>query len=184
MVSPADVSLLPLLALLRHGATVRYAGEAVSQLEHALQTAALARQAGAGAELISAALLHDAGHLLAPATEADDRHEQLGAAWLGSRFGPAVTEPVRLHVAAKRYLVAASATYAQRLSADSLRSLVLQGGPMSAAEQAAFMQQAHASDALRLRAWDDLAKLPDAPAQHLDAYRPFIAEAMALAQRA
>ena len=85
-------------------------GEGVSQLDHALQCAAFAERDGAGAALVTATLLHDIGHLLhdLPADVADSgvdtQHEASGSAWLSRHFGPAVTEPVRMHVAAKRYL--------------------------------------------------------------------------------
>src|SRR5262245_54464919 len=117
-----------------------YFGEAVTQTEHALQCAHLAVAAGAGDELIAAALLHDVGHLLHGLGEdvaqrgIDGRHEDGGADWLGQHFGPAVTGPVRLHVAAKRYLCAVDAAYHAGLSPASQTSLRLQGGPYSAEE--------------------------------------------------
>ena len=106
-----------------------YGGEAVTQREHALQAARLAEKSGADAELITAALLHDIGHLLhefpddAADDGVDDRHEELGERWLSRHFGPAVTEPVRLHVAAKRYLCAVEADYFSELSPTSVQSL-------------------------------------------------------------
>lgn len=149
----------------RHG-DLAYAGEGVTQWQHAWQCGRLAQQAGATPALQLAAWLHDVGHLFdgAPDTPTlhghDDRHEARGAAWLQALFGEAVAGPVALHVEAKRYLVAMHPGYAERLSADSRRSLALQGGPMSSAEAQAWLQQPHAADALRLRSWDDQAKDP------------------------
>jgi phosphonate degradation associated HDIG domain protein len=141
-----------------------YDGEGVSQLEHAWQCGQLAKAAGASDFLQLAAWLHDVGHLLAdlPGTPTlqgvDDRHEEVGAEVLSGMWGPAVSQPVRLHVRAKRFMVARVAGYAEKLSADSVRSLALQGGPMSAAECDWFQEQPFSADAQRLRAWDDAAK--------------------------
>src|SRR5579871_1803106 len=130
--------------LFRERGRSRYGGEAVTQLEHALQAAALAEQEGARPALIAAALLHDVGHLLhdlpddAPERDVDDRHESLAARWLAGRFGPEVVDPVRLHVAAKRYLCATAPGYLDGLSPPSLHSLELQGGPMSPGQARRF----------------------------------------------
>jgi gamma-butyrobetaine dioxygenase len=162
-----------------------YFGEAVSQAEHALQTAHLAETAGADAELITAALLHDFGHLLhgLPETVAeqglDARHEEGGAAWLARHFGPAVTDPVRLHVAAKRYLCATDPTYLARLSPASQRSLQLQGGPFDAEGVRRFEQEPHARAAVALRRWDDAAKVPGRDVPGLEHYRPCLELALA-----
>jgi phosphonate degradation associated HDIG domain protein len=145
----------------RGGATY---GEGVTQSEHALQAAWLAQQEGAGSELVVAALLHDIGHLLHDLPEdiadrgVDTQHERLGSAWLSQHFGPAVTEPVRLHVAAKRYLCRADPGYYGALSEASQLSLRLQGGPMSGAEAAAFAALPSAAEAVRVRRWDERAK--------------------------
>ncbi|MCA9233946.1 MAG: metal-dependent phosphohydrolase [Planctomycetales bacterium] len=141
-----------------------YGGEAVTQLEHGLQAALLAEQAGAPPSQILAALLHDVGHLLhdlpadAPDQGVDDVHEQLGYEWLAKHFGPQVSEPVRLHVAAKRYLCAVEPEYLATLSAPSLQSLQLQGGPFSADEAAAFQRHPFFRESVDLRRWDDQAK--------------------------
>jgi len=157
-----------------------YLGEPVTIGEHLLQAAALAEAAGADSPLVAAALLHDIGHLLGekPSSrgglggssprastadrhgEPEDRHGEAGARWLSRWFGEAVTEPVRLHVAAKRYLCAVDAGYFGLLSAESVRTLWLQGGPMTAAEAAAFEALPHARDAVAVRRWDDQAKDP------------------------
>jgi [1-hydroxy-2-(trimethylamino)ethyl]phosphonate dioxygenase len=143
----------------------QYGGEAVSQQEHALQAAMFAERDGAEPGLIIAALLHDVGHLLhelpddAPERGIDDRHEELAARWLTRRFGPDVVEPVRMHVAAKRYLCAVDAAYCQDLSPPSALSLKLQGGPMRPEEAVEFESQPHFDAAVRLRRWDDAAKV-------------------------
>ena len=106
-----------------------YFGESVSILEHSLQAAWFARESGAQPHLVVAALLHDVGHLLHGLPEdiaqhaIDGRHEVVGEAWLRSRFGPEVSEPVRLHVDAKRYLCSVEPAYLAELSPSSLQSL-------------------------------------------------------------
>lgn len=141
-----------------------YDGEGVTQLLHAWQCGQLALHAGAAEALQLAAWLHDVGHLLSDLAGTptlagkNDQHELTGADGLLPAWGPDVAEPVRLHVQAKRYLVAMQPAYAKRLSPDSVRSLALQGGPMDAQECAEFRDHRYADDALRLRAWDELAK--------------------------
>ena len=133
-------------------------GEPVPIGEHMRQAGALAEAAGAEGALVAAALLHDIGHLLGDNTE--DRHGEAGARWLSQWFGDAVTGPVRLHVPAKRYLCAVDAGYFGLLSAESVRTLSLQGGPMTTAEVAAFEALPFARDAVAVRRWDDQAKDP------------------------
>jgi len=148
----------------QHGA-ISYSGEPVSQLEHALQSGALAEEEGATDELTAAAFLHDLGHLLnlrgetPTARGIDDLHQYFALPFLRPVLPAAVLEPIRLHVDAKRCLCAIDATYFGNLSADSVRSLALQGGVFSDEEAQAFLQQPYAQDALRLRRWDDLAKI-------------------------
>jgi gamma-butyrobetaine dioxygenase len=134
-----------------------YLGEEVTIGEHMRQAGALAEAAGAPAPLVAAALLHDVGHLR---NETDARHGAAGAQWLGRWFGPAVTEPVRLHVTAKRYLCATEPGYLGLLSAESVRTLALQGGPMTPEQAAAFGALPFAHDAVAVRRWDDRAKDP------------------------
>jgi [1-hydroxy-2-(trimethylamino)ethyl]phosphonate dioxygenase len=154
-----------------------YHGEPVSQTEHALQAADLAARQGAPDGLIVAALLHDVGHLLDGQDEdladrgLDGRHEEAGCAWLAVHFGPRVTEPIRLHVAAKRYLCAVDPGYLAGLSPSSRLSLSLQGGPMNAEERASFESNPSHHDAVRLRHWDDTAKVPGLEVPGLDHYR-------------
>ncbi len=141
-----------------------YLGEDVSQAQHMLQTAALAERDGAPTELVVAALLHDVGHFTGPLTGADlmggsdNRHSHVAADWLAQWFSPAVTEPIRLHVAAKRYLCAVEPTYFAVLSEASRYTLDVQGGPMSSEEVDTFEAEPYAQDAVRLRRWDDAAK--------------------------
>lgn len=169
--------LLTLLAAEGHNV---YFGEEVTELEHALQTAFLAESSGAGEEQVVAALLHDIGHLLHRLPEDiadrgfDGRHEEAGAVLLAVHFGPAVAEPVRLHVAAKRYLCGADAGYAAGLSAASRRSLELQGGPFTVEEKRAFEENPWCPRALALRRWDDAAKIPGRAVPGLDHYRPHL----------
>lgn len=155
------------LEVLQHFATkghIAYDGEGITQLEHAWQCGQLALQADATPELQLAAWLHDLGHLMTDLTGSptllgiDDRHEDLGWQALLPLWGPDVAEPVRLHVQAKRFMVATYANYARTLSPDSVRSLALQGGPMSPEECKAFEANPYYLPALQLRAWDDLGK--------------------------
>jgi phosphonate degradation associated HDIG domain protein len=162
----------------------QYGLSAINQRAHALQAARLAEQAGCAPALIVAALVHDIGHMVHdlgedPAQDGiDDRHEDLGADWLRGRFGPAVVEPVRLHVAAKRYLCGKEADYFARLSPDSVRSLALQGGPMAAGEIAAFEAQPHAAAAVQLRRFDEQAKVKGLETPDVAHYVPFIRECL------
>ncbi|HEV7999180.1 MAG TPA: HD domain-containing protein [Planctomycetaceae bacterium] len=153
-----------------------YAGEPVTQTEHALQAAFQAEQSGADAALITAALLHDVGHLLHDLDEdcaeegIDDKHEALGAEWLSQHFGFEVVEPVRLHVAAKRYLCAVDQEYYDRLSDASRLSLRLQGGPFTPTQARKFEQHPCFAAAIKLRRWDEEAKIPQLPTPPLEQY--------------
>lgn len=171
-----------LCALLLQAGARRYGEECVSQLEHALQCAYLAEQEGASSALIIACLLHDIGHLVDGGDEGsarrgiDARHEERGATFLSRWFGQAVTEPIRLHVAAKRYLCATAAGYLATLSPASVRSLDVQGGTFSAAQAAAFMQQPYAREVVALRRWDERAKDPHADTPALSHFVPYMRE--------
>lgn len=161
----------------------QYGGEPVTQLEHALQTAALALDQGASAELIAAALFHDIGHLThglgedATARGVDDHHEARAVGILRPLFGDAMWRPVSLHVQAKRYLCATDPVYAQTLSDESRRSLALQGAAMTGSEAHDFLASPYARDAIRLRRWDDLAKVAGAQTPTLAWFRKRIANA-------
>ena len=171
--------------MLERGGAEQYFGEPVTQLVHALQTAALAVAAGATDALVVAALLHDIGHLMAvdveaiPELEVDGAHEEIGYRCLQEYFGPDVTEPVRLHVAAKRYLCATQTGYEAALSPASQQSLQLQGGPMTAEEIDAFERTPWAMDAAKLRRWDDGAKTPGLQVPGLAAYRDHLQRVLA-----
>ena len=185
MASPAAVAEEILAIYAARGAGA-YFGERVSMTEHALQSAYFAQQAGAPAPLVIAALLHDIGHLLAQVPDdiadwtADARHEAGGARWLAQRFPPAICEPVRLHVAAKRYLCATDAQYFAKLSSASVHTLKLQGGPMSAHEVAQFEAERYFADAVRVRRWDDAGKVAGLKTPQLAEYCTVIAGSVQL----
>ena len=171
-----------LVALYASPAALRMYDEAVTELDHALQAAALAQSDGAPDHLVAAALLHDVGHLVSDdnVTLDDDltddfHHERVGAQYLARWFGPEVTAPVALHVAAKRYLCAIEPGYLDGLSPSSARSLALQGGPMSPTEVEAFERLAHHEAATLVRRWDDRAKLAGLAVGDLDDYRALLA---------
>ena len=169
-----------LLAIYGRRGAEAYFGECVSVTEHALQSAHFAQRAKVPAALIVAALLHDIGHLIESVPDEisdwthDARHEVSGARWLAAHFGPEVSEPVRLHVAAKRYLCAAEPDYFAKLSKESVRSLALQGGPMSRAEVEAFETEPFFRQAVMLRQWDDQGKIANFPTPDFAHYAPLI----------
>lgn len=155
-------------------------GEDVSQSEHAEQCAHHARLDGAGDALIAAALLHDIGHLLQKqGADAADRgidthHERIGSGFLARGFPAAVTQPVALHVEAKRFLAATEPGYVDRLSAASLQSLALQGGPMSDAECDTFRANPYHQAALQLRRYDEMGKIVGATLAPVESYEPLL----------
>jgi phosphonate degradation associated HDIG domain protein len=167
-----------------------YSGEPVTQLEHALQTAQMAENSRAHAELITASLLHDLGHLLNDQGETptergiDDVHQYFALPFLRGLFGDAVLEPIRLHVDAKRYLCATRPGYYEALSADSKRSLALQGGAYSLEDAAAFIAKPWADRAVELRLWDDAAKLAGVVAPPLAHFVPIMTSAARATQPA
>lgn len=158
------LTLLDIHTLFDRRGAEQYSGEPVTQREHALQCAWLAEQAGAGDALVTAALLHDLGHLLndqgtSPTLRGiDDLHQFYALPFLRGLFDDAVLDPIRWHVDAKRYLCATRADYHAALSEDSQRSLVLQGGVFNAEQAQAFIARPHADEAVQLRLWDDQAK--------------------------
>ncbi|MGF1629018.1 MAG: HD domain-containing protein [Kiloniellaceae bacterium] len=157
-----------------------YLGEPVTMSQHMLQAALLAEQAAAGEALIAAALLHDIGHYTsefppdAQDQGIDNRHNEAGAAVLAPYFPPGVTECIRHHVPAKRYLCATDPDYFARLSPASVLTLKLQGGPMDAAEVADFRRLPNLADVLRVRIWDDEAKVPGRQTPPFAHYAPLL----------
>ena len=168
-------------AVLATGGGTAYFGEPVTVLEHSLQAAHIIRESGGYDTLVAAALLHDLGHLLHTAGEdaaqrgLDTRHEELGVAAIAGHLPPAVLDPIKMHVAAKRYLCFAEPEYLAELSPASVESLALQGGPMSAAEAEAWLAAPHAREAVRLRRADDAAKIAGLAVPGLESYRPLVA---------
>ena len=155
-------------------------GEHVTQLQHALQCAQLAREHGCKAALVAASLLHDIGRLLEPQGNEEElrgidaQHENIGANALSAVFPPAVTEPIRLHVAAKRYLCATDVSYVAGLSPASILSLDVQGGAMSAEEAARFEREPFFADAIQLRRFDDWGKRTGCEVASLESYRDLL----------
>jgi gamma-butyrobetaine dioxygenase len=163
-----------------------YLGEDVKLVEHMLQCADLAQSVHAPGYLVVAALLHDIGHLLVDDAEGahsagkDLQHDVVGAKWLEERFPATVSEPVRLHVLAKRYLVTTNHGYLSKLSHASVQTLYMQGGPLDQEEVVEFISREGAEDAVRVRLWDDEAKVRDKSTSTLHDFRAAI-EAIALA---
>lgn len=165
-----------------------YQGSTVTMSEHMLQTAALAERAAAAGHLVAAALLHDVGHFGTdfPETylegshaamlgaETDHRHEEMGARLLAPFFGPEVTEPIRLHVSAKRYLCAVEPGFLDKLPPQTAHTLDLQGGPMSPDEVAAFEANVGAEAAVKLRRWDEGGIVPGLATPDFAHYRRLI----------
>jgi gamma-butyrobetaine dioxygenase len=157
-----------------------YLGERVSQAQHMCQAGSLAEAAGAPEALVAAALLHDIGHFHGEVSGqdlmsgTDNRHSDTAASWLGQWFPAEVTEPIRLHVAAKRYLCAVEPTYLARLSPASVYTLGVQGGPMDGDQVRAFEAEPFGDDAVALRHWDDAAKDPEAVTHPFDHFRPLL----------
>ncbi|MEV7542477.1 phosphonate degradation HD-domain oxygenase [Streptomyces sp. NPDC089915] len=174
---PVDV----LARLFEGEGRAEYFGEAVTQAQHMLQAAALAEAAGAPPHLVAAALLHDVGHFQGAVTGrdlmengTDNRHSHTGADWLGQWFGPEVTGPVRLHVAAKRYLCTVEPGYFDLLSEASVHTLRVQGGPMTEEQARAFAAHPGSRDAVAVRRWDEQAKDPELPTPDFAHFRPLL----------
>src|SRR3984893_17819495 len=170
-----------LLGIFAGRATRRYGLSAINQLQHALQAATLAEADEAPPATVLASLLHDVGHMIHQLGEdpagrgVDDVHEELGARWLAERFAPEVSEPVRLHVAAKRYLCSVESASSTPPWPDAVRSLGLQGGPMSADEIEQFRRNPLHAEAVRLRRFDEAAKDPRATTPDFDHFLRHVA---------
>ncbi len=158
----------------------RLYGESVTELQHALQCATFAQQAGEPPVVVAAALLHDYGHLCHQLGEdiadhgVDARHEHIGASRLRGLFMDEIVDAGRLHVAAKRYLCWKEPAYFDELSGASRQSLGLQGGPMTGDEARAFEREPHFEIAVRVRRYDDMGKVPEMPTPDLDSFRPLL----------
>ncbi len=183
-VKPSDA--LEILVDIYEGRANRpYGLTLINQQAHAIQSGLLARAQNLPAALVVAALLHDIGHMVhnlgdhPAALGMDDRHEEIGAQWLAQFFAEAVTEPIRWHVAAKRYLCSIEKDYLSKLSRDSLESLNLQGGVMSAHEVSAFEQIPYWEDAVKLRRLDEMAKNPAGPVAKFRDFEPEILACLA-----
>ncbi len=178
-----------IFAIFNARGSAAYFGEPVSVTEHALQAAHFAQLEEAPPTLVIAALLHDIGHLVVEIQDDieswtdDARHEQTGSAWLASRFGPGISEPVRLHVPAKRYLCATRPGYLDKLTPSSVLTLRLQGGPMTPAEVASFETEPCFREAVRVREWDDRGKIAGLSTPDLGSYRRLIEAEHARAAR-
>ena len=186
---PVDQGIIERLQkLFEYGAAKSYGSQEIGMCDHMLRTAALAKQDNAPDTLVAAALLHDVGHFLvdySPTYEdarhaamldasRDKRHEVVGAAFLKPFFGPAITEPIRLHVSAKRYLSAVDPNYQKGLTATTQHTLKLQGGPMTAAEVADFRSNPYGEASARLRRYDDDSLCSRTPIQEFSYYRPLL----------
>jgi gamma-butyrobetaine dioxygenase len=175
-----DLAVDDVLSALRARGAEAYLGEPVTVTEHSLQAAAQAEADDRPAALVVAALLHDVGWLL----HAGPRpHEERGAAYLAASFGPEVTEPVRLHVAAKRYLCAVDQEYYDRLSDASRLSLRLQGGPFTTAQARKFEEHPCFEAAIKLRRWDEEAKIPQLATPPLEQYLDYARTVISLPAR-
>lgn len=169
-----------LVKLFDSGGSAEYLGESITMKEHMLQCADLAVRDGASSELIVAALTHDIGHLLVSDALAlqesniDAHHDELGAKWLAERFPESVSEPVRLHVAAKRYLVSTDPNYLGKLSPASVHTFNLQGGKMSDNEIFEFRSHSVYESAIQVRLWDDEGKVVGSKTSDLSTFESTI----------
>ncbi|WP_170391248.1 (R)-1-hydroxy-2-trimethylaminoethylphosphonate oxygenase [Ruegeria arenilitoris] len=157
-----------------------YLGEPVTMAQHMLQGATIAEQNGMPEEIIVGALLHDIGHFTSefgtyhPDDTVDRHHEDAGAEVLERFFPSVITDCCRYHVAAKRYLCATRPEYFNRLSAASIHTLDLQGGPMSAEEVAAFEANPNLKEIIQVRYLDEAGKRPDMDTHGFDHFAPMV----------
>ena len=161
------------------GANLQYGNENVTQLEHALQCAELAEQKKCSKEIITAALLHDIGHLLYHGNDPiyedkDGHHENLGADYLSKYFGDDITLPISAHFNSKRYLASVEEGYYDLLSEASKKSLIVQGGPFTKQEAKDFINRPFMKQAVELRRFDDQAKILNKITPNLDHFRSYV----------
>ena len=179
-----DPRIAEIFDLLQNRADASYGLAGLTQRQHALQSAMFAESDRLPSAMIAAALMHDIGHLIhqlgdyPAAAGIDDRHEDAGNRYLVRWFPPEVTEPIRLHVAAKRYLCATEPGYFGKLSADSVLSLSLQGGTMSQPEVDAFRLLPHWREAVQLRRYDEAAKEKDLETPPVTHFLPHVAASL------
>jgi len=179
------MTITEIIDLLVHKGESQYSGEAITQLQHALQCAHLAETAHETPQMITASLLHDIGHLITQEFSQehetsklqDDLHQYIALPFLRPLFSEDVLAPIRLHVDAKRYLCFEDSSYWEALSPTSKHTLELQGGVFSSEAAQIYIQQPFAQDAVRLRRYDDLAKVPHVQTPPLSHYRK-IAESL------
>lgn len=175
-------SFLEVKELFESASAEEYLGEDITLVEHMIQCAELARADNAQDWLIVAALLHDIGHVLVPdAAFAQDsgidmHHDDVGAEWISKRFPNNIVQAVRLHVDAKKYLVATDADYYNQLSQASKITLDIQGGMFTESEATDFIQQQYAYEAVLLRRWDDAGKKRGAARTTIEDYADLINE--------
>ena len=167
------------------GSNIQYGNENVTQLEHALQCAELAEKNNFSKEVITAALLHDIGHLLYDGQDPihdgkDGFHENLGADYLSNYFGEEVTRPIKAHVACKRYLSTVEDGYYDLLSEASKISLKAQGGPFTQDEAEKFIEQPYMKEAVELRRFDDQAKILNKKTPNTEHFRHYLEDSLNL----
>ena len=165
------------------GANLQYGNEDVTQLEHALQCAELAEKNNCSHDIITAALLHDIGHLLYNGQDPihqdkDGHHENLGAEYLSQHFGDEVTLPIQAHVDSKRYLASVEEGYYNLLSEASKKSLAVQGGAFTKEEAEKFINKPFMKEAVELRRFDDQAKILNKKTSNLEHFRTYIEKSL------
>ncbi len=166
-----------ILDLFAHRGAEEYMGEPVSMAQHMEQSAACATADGAGNDLVIATLLHDIGHFVADfpidalENSIDNYHEKAGARFLAAYFPASVTEPIRLHVSAKKYLCVVDRAYLNHLSAASIQSLEVQGGPMNRSEITEFEADPFHQSAVKARLFDDNGKVAGLKIKPVSSYR-------------
>jgi len=182
-----DNTIDRIIAIFTKNGSQKYRIEPVTQLQHGLQAASMALEETEDAQLVTAALLHDIGHLMSEedmpqSTEnnLDDNHEEKAYRWLLENFGQRVADPVLLHVAAKRYLCTENSNYIGHLSPTSLKSFHDQGGKMTDKEKADFESQTFYEEAVLLRKWDDRAKNPDMKTPELEQFVPHLEHSLSM----